>query len=90
MQGIPLATTLMEGGGRLPWLQPEEIHSYGFQMIMYPTTVLFQMTRAIEQALAKLKDGKPMNEANAVDLDAFEEIVGMAGWLAAETNFGTV
>src|SRR5207253_2285780 len=74
LQGTPLATTLMEGGGRLPWLPPEEIHGYGFQMVLYPTTVLFQATRAIERALAGLRSGRPMAEGNAVDLDTFEEI----------------
>ena len=42
LAGTPLATTLMEGGGRLPWLPPGEIHGYGFAMILYPTTVLFR------------------------------------------------
>jgi hypothetical protein len=56
----------------------EEVHSYGFQMILYPTTILFQVTRAIERALIALKDGKPMTAG--VNLDTFEEIVGMPGW----------
>lgn len=55
-------------------------------MIMYPTTVLFQMTRALERALAGLKGGKPM-AGNAVTLDAFEEIVGMPGWQQVEEEF---
>ena len=89
LKGTPLATTLMEGGGQLPWLPPEEIYGYGFQMIMYPTTVLFQMTRAIERALAVLKGGKPMAEGNAVNLDGFEEIVGLPGWQRVEEEFGS-
>lgn len=88
LKGTPLATTLMEGGGRLPWLPPEEIHGYGFQMILYPTTVLFQATRATERALEALRSGKPMAEGNAVDLDTFEEIVGMPGWEQVEEQFG--
>src|SRR4051794_4091946 len=88
LKGTPLATTLMEGGGQLPWLPPEEIHGYGFQMILYPTTVLFQLTRAIERALAGLKAGRPMAEGNAVDLDGFEETVGMPGWQEVEERFG--
>src|SRR3954454_1380734 len=66
LKGTPLATTLMEGGGQLPWLPPEEIHAYGFQMILYPTTVLFRLTRAVERALAGLKAGRPMPEGEAV------------------------
>jgi 2-methylisocitrate lyase-like PEP mutase family enzyme len=88
LKGTALATTLMEGSGKRPWLPPEEIHAYGFQMIMYPTTVLFQMTRAIERALGNLEAGKPMAETSAADLDAFEEIVGMPGWQEVEEGFG--
>jgi 2-methylisocitrate lyase-like PEP mutase family enzyme len=87
LRGTPLATTLMEGGGQLPWLPPEEIHSYGFQMILYPTTVLFQMVRAIETALSTLKSGKPMPKGSATDLDTFEEIVGMPEWQEFEKEF---
>ena len=58
-------------------------------MILYPTTVLFQVTRAIERGLAALKMGKPMAEGNAVDLDTFEEVVGMPGWEQIEQQFGS-
>jgi hypothetical protein len=76
----------MEGGGQLAWLPPEEIHGYGFQMILYPTTVLFRVTKAIETALAALKAEKPMTAG--VSLDEFEEIVGLAGWKEIEEQFG--
>ena len=89
LKGTPLATTLMEGGGQLAWLPPEEIHDYGFPMILFPTTVLFQVTKATERALATLRAGKPMAAANAVTLDAFEEIVGMPGWQQIEEEFGS-
>ena len=88
LKGTPLATTLMEGGGQLPWLPPEEIHGYGFPMILFPTTILFQITKACERALATLRAGKPMAAANAVTLDTFEEIVGMPGWQRIEKEFG--
>ena len=87
LKGTPLATTMMEGGGQIGWVPPEEIHGYGFQMILYPTTILFQVTKAMERALAGLKSGKPMAEGNAVDLDHFEEIVGMPGWQEVEEKF---
>jgi hypothetical protein len=46
------------------------------------------MTKAIERALVALKGAKPMAQVNAVDLDAFEEIVGMPGWQEVEKEFG--
>ncbi len=87
LEGIPLATTMMEGGGKLAWHPPEEIYGYGFSMINYPTTVLFRATRAIERVLAGLKAGRPMPTDDAVDLEAFEEIVGMPDWQKIETRF---
>jgi 2-methylisocitrate lyase-like PEP mutase family enzyme len=88
LAAIPLATTMMEGGGRMPWLDPAEIHELGFSMIMYPTTVLFQVTRTIERALEVLKGRKPMARNMSVDLDAFEDIVGLPSWRAIEETFG--
>jgi 2,3-dimethylmalate lyase len=87
LAGTPLATTMMEGGGQLPWLPPEEIHGYGFAMILYPTTLLFRATRAIEKALHGLKGGKPMAAGDAVDLKQFEEIVGLPGWVQVEEQY---
>jgi 2-methylisocitrate lyase-like PEP mutase family enzyme len=88
LAGTPLATTMMEGGGRMPWVPPGAIHEAGFAMIMYPTTLLFQITRTIERALAALKAGKPMAGKESLDLDAFEDIVGMSSWKAIEEKFG--
>lgn len=87
LRGTPLATTLMEGGGKLPWLPPEEIHSYGFQMILYPTTVVFQVAKAIERALRALKAGRPMPQKDAVDRETFETIVGMPQLAAFEKKY---
>ncbi|HEX4591870.1 MAG TPA: isocitrate lyase/PEP mutase family protein [Gemmataceae bacterium] len=87
LDGTPLATTLMEGGGRLPWMSPKEIYELGFAMILYPTTVLFRAARAIERALAGLRAGKPMPNDEAVDLTAFEDIVGMPAWQDVESRF---
>lgn len=88
LAGTPLATTMMEGGGQLAWIAPAEIHEAGFAMIMYPTTLLFQITRTMERALSALKAGRPMSEKAAVTLDAFEEIVGLSSWRAIEEKFG--
>jgi hypothetical protein len=54
-------------------------------MILYPTTILFQLTKAVERALTTLNASKPMTAG--VDLDAFEEIVGMPGWEEIEKRF---
>jgi 2-methylisocitrate lyase-like PEP mutase family enzyme len=87
LAGIPLATTMMERGGQLPWIPPPEIHRLGFQMILYPTTVLFRLARAIERALADLRHGRPLARTQSMELDEFEEIVDLDEWTAIENKF---
>lgn len=87
LSGTPLATTMMEGGGQMPWVPPDEVYEYGFAMILYPTTVLFRITRAAERALADLRAGRPMKEREAVDLQSFEEVVHMPAWSGIERRF---
>jgi hypothetical protein len=47
----------------------------GFSMIPYPTSILFRLTRAIEQAASDLKNGRQLSSADAVDMKQFEEIL---------------
>jgi 2-methylisocitrate lyase-like PEP mutase family enzyme len=83
-KGEPLATSILEGGGKTPWLPPEEMHALGFNMILYPTTLLFRQTRAIQRALTDLKDGRPMPQEDAVSMTQFEKIVDIVYWKSIE------
>src|SRR5439155_19054544 len=74
LKGAALVVNMFEGGGRTPWLPPGELHDLGFSMILFPTTLLFRVTRATERALADLKAGRPMPPEEGVDLETYEEI----------------
>lgn len=84
---VPLATSILEGGGKTPWLPPSEFQAMGFSMLLYPATVLFQVTRATERALATLKAGQPMPPEQAVTMPGFEEIMDLPHWQALEKRF---
>jgi 2-methylisocitrate lyase-like PEP mutase family enzyme len=87
-KGVPLATSILEGGGKTPWVSARDLHRMGFTMILYPTTILFRLTRAIEQALTDLMAGLPMPKDETVDMDRFEQIVDMPRWSKIERQFG--
>jgi 2-methylisocitrate lyase-like PEP mutase family enzyme len=87
LKGVPLATSILENGGKTPWLSPKELDDMGYSMILYPTTVIFQVTKAIGKALQHLKDGKPMSPAQAVNMDQFMEIVDLPYWKGIEEKF---
>ncbi|HEX3385445.1 MAG TPA: isocitrate lyase/phosphoenolpyruvate mutase family protein, partial [Mucilaginibacter sp.] len=41
-KNVPLATSVLENGGKTPWLSPDDFANMGFDMVLYPTTVIFQ------------------------------------------------
>src|SRR5208283_4998291 len=42
LRGAALATSILEGGGRTPWVDPKDFHALGYTMLLYPTTVIFR------------------------------------------------
>jgi SAM-dependent methyltransferase len=84
---VPLATTILERGGQTPWLPPHQMHYLGFNMVLYPTSVLFRLTRAMQIGLATLKSGIPVGADDSVDMDEFENIVGLPQWAEIEDRF---
>ncbi len=86
-KGTPLATSILERGGKTPWLPPAELYQLGFTMLLYPATVLFRVTRATQRALADLKSGKPLSPEDSVDMDEFEDIVHLPEWEEVQNRF---
>jgi 2-methylisocitrate lyase-like PEP mutase family enzyme len=87
LKGVPLATSILENGGKTPWLSPKDLGDMGYAMILYPTTVIFQVTKAIGKALHQLKEGKPMTASQGVNMDQFMEIVDLPYWKDIEEKF---
>jgi 2-methylisocitrate lyase-like PEP mutase family enzyme len=88
-RGERLVANMLEGGGKTPWVPPSRLREMGYSMVLYPTTVLFQLTRAIEQALESLHAGRRMNPQNAVSMTQFEMIVDLPKWAVIENRFRT-
>lgn len=85
-KGVPLATSILEEGGKTPWLSPKELGSLGYNMILYPTTIIFQVVHTIQRALEHLKQGKPIR-GSSVNMDKFMQIVDLPYWKIIEENF---
>jgi 2-methylisocitrate lyase-like PEP mutase family enzyme len=86
-RNVPLATSILERGGKTPWQSPAELHEMGYDMILYPTTLLFRAVHALQQALDDLRHGKPLAPEASVDLAGFEDIVRMSEWAGIENRF---
>jgi 2-methylisocitrate lyase-like PEP mutase family enzyme len=86
-KGEPLATSVLENGGKTPWLSPDDFAELGFTMILYPTTLLFRLTHALQQAAKDLRAGRPLRKDQSVDMDEFEKIVELQHWQKIENEF---
>ena len=82
-----MTTTILERGGQTPWTPPRLMHELGFSMILYPTSLLFRLTRAIQVGLIALKSGVPISGDESVDMQEFENIVGLPQWADIENRF---
>jgi 2-methylisocitrate lyase-like PEP mutase family enzyme len=87
LRGAALATSILEGGGRTPWMAPKDFHALGYTMLLYPTTVIFRVTRAIQKAVEDLKAGRPMPADESVTFNEYEEILGLPQWAEFEDTF---
>jgi 2-methylisocitrate lyase-like PEP mutase family enzyme len=82
-QGVPQIANMVEGGGRTPVLPASELYRLGFAMVAYPTSLIFRVARAIENALADLKAGRPAGK-DGVDFETFKDITSLAHWAEVE------
>src|SRR5436190_4599916 len=86
-KGSPLALSILEGGGKTPWLSPPELFQLGFTMILYPTSLLFCLTYAVSKAAQDLLAHRQIDETNSVSMEKFEEIVELSHWENIEKRF---
>ena len=87
LRGVPLATSILEGGGRTPWVDPKDLKALGYSMVLYPTTVIFQVTRAIQKAVEGLKAGRPMPADDSVTFEQYENLLRLPEWADTENEF---
>jgi 2-methylisocitrate lyase-like PEP mutase family enzyme len=87
-KGEHLATSVLENGGKTPWLPPEQFGEMGYTMLLYPTTILFRVARALQRAAADLRAGKPLDRDEAVDMKSFLRMVELDHWQEIEKKFG--
>ena len=87
-QGVPQIANMLEGGGQTPVLPPAELYRLGFNMVAYPTTLIFRVARTIEKALADIKAGTPAAGNEGVDFADFKDITGFAEWARVDDTYG--
>jgi 2-methylisocitrate lyase-like PEP mutase family enzyme len=81
---VPQIANMLEGGGRTPVLPPAELARLGFAMAAYPTTLLFRIATAMQDALKDLRAGRPASADDLLSFEGFKDIVGFPDWAQVE------
>jgi methylisocitrate lyase len=78
----------MVPGGRTPVLTTEELEKLGFKMVAYPTVVTYAVAKAAERVLRYMYSRGTVGglEAEILNFDEFNELVGLAELRAKETR----
>lgn len=84
---VPLATSVLERGGKTPALSHKEFRSMGFSMVLYPSTVIYQIAFATRKALERLLNDQPMSPHSSLNMDEFEAVVDLEHWKRIEDGF---
>ena len=82
----PILVNMAEGGVT-PILPPEELAGMGFSMIVYPASLLFRITRAMQGALADIKAGKLEPQSDPVTFQEITGIFGISKWAKIDEQF---
>lgn len=80
--GVPLAVSILEPGGKTPWLPPADLGKMGYGMLLYPSSVIFRAAFAARAALNDLRAGRRPDIAHSYDLGSFERLLRLGRWEA--------
>lgn len=89
--GVPGAVRVanMIEGGRTPLLTPAELHDLGHDLIVTPLSALFAATRAMRDALERLRRDGTLRDAGEaiVSFAEFEEVIDLAAHRDLEARY---
>jgi 2-methylisocitrate lyase-like PEP mutase family enzyme len=83
----PLLINMAEGG-RTPLLPPARLAELGFAMVLYPSTFLLRIIRAMRDGLEGIKSGRLETPPGVVSFAELTAILGIERWAAVDDAFG--
>src|SRR5262249_54350211 len=82
--GVPLATSILENGGKTPWLPPAQLGEMGFHDDSLSDDDPFPRHPRAAIGCAGPARGRPLAKNDAVDMKSFMHIVELEHWQGIE------
>lgn len=70
----PTFANMIEGG-KTPYLTYDELETIGFDLVVYPLSALFGVTKTLMETFEALREEGTTAAVDAVDFDTFEEVI---------------
>jgi len=83
---VPTFANMIEGG-KTPLLSAAELDEIGFDIVVYPLTALFAMTRAVGEAYEALATHGTTNAVDSVDFEEFEDVLGTESYRERQRQY---
>ncbi|KAI3596432.1 Methylisocitrate lyase [Cupriavidus necator H850] len=86
-QGEKLLANMVEAG-KTPYLDTATLQQIGYAIAIYPATLLFSATRAVEQTLSQLREGG-VHTDNITSFQQFNQRIGLQDYFDATEHIRT-
>lgn len=82
---IPLLINMGEGG-RTPILDPETLRSMGYSVIVYPSTILNRVVKAIQDGLEAISEGRYKAEERSMTVKDLAQLFNIDKWIEIDST----
>ncbi|KAK9159458.1 hypothetical protein Syun_005799 [Stephania yunnanensis] len=86
---VPKMANMLEGGGKTPILNPNELEGIGFKLVSYPLSLIGVSIRGMEDALTAIKGGRVPPPGSLPSFEEIKETLGFNNYYEEEKRYAT-
>ncbi|KAK4266530.1 hypothetical protein QN277_027432 [Acacia crassicarpa] len=86
---VPKMANMLEGGGKTPILDPQELEKIGFKIVVYPLSLIGVSIRAMQDALTAIKGGHIPPPGSMPSFEEIKDLVGFNTYYEEEERYAT-
>ncbi|KAG9146195.1 hypothetical protein Leryth_007907 [Lithospermum erythrorhizon] len=84
---VPKMASMLEGGGKTPILDPNELENLGYKLVAYPLSLMGVSIRAMQDALQAIRGGRMPSPGSMPSFDELKEILGFNTYYEEEKKY---
>ncbi|XP_028759775.1 uncharacterized protein LOC114718580 isoform X2 [Neltuma alba] len=86
---IPKMANMLEGGGKTPILDPQELEDIGYKLVAYPLSLIGVSIRAMQDSLTAIRGGRIPPPGTMPSFEEIKDILGFNTYYEEEKRYAT-